>query len=496
MDWKGVPGRANQEDLGGCVAPVRKAHTVARNAAARWALASLSLSMLLSSLGTSIANVALPTLAQAFDASFQAVQWVVLAYLLAITSTIVGVGRLGDVIGRRRLLLVGIAVFTAASVLCSAAPGLGWLIAARALQGVGAAIMMALTMALVGEAIPKERTGQAMGLLGTMSAVGTALGPTLGGVLVAAGGWQAIFLIKLPLGVATMVLALRALPADARSAAAERAPFDKAGVVVLAMTLAAYALAMTLGKGHFGVVNGALLLTAIVGGALFLRVEARAQAPLVRPGLFHQRALGAGFAMSALVTAVVMATLVVGPFYLASVFALDAARVGLVMSVGPLVAALSGMPGGRLVDRLGAQRMTIAGLGTMALGAFALPALSARLGLPGYVGALAVITSGYALFQAANNTAVMTRSSADQRGLVSGLLNLSRNLGLITGASFMGAVFALGAGASDFTSLAPQAAASGLAAAFAVAGGFVLTALLIAVRSTVATRRAEPLHAE
>lgn len=496
MDWKGVPGRANREDLGGCVAPVRKAHTVARNAAARWALASLSLSMLLSSLGTSIANVALPTLAQAFDASFQAVQWVVLAYLLAITSTIVGVGRLGDVIGRRRLLLVGIAVFTAASVLCSVAPGLGWLIAARALQGVGAAIMMALTMALVGEAIPKERTGQAMGLLGTMSAVGTALGPTLGGVLVAAGGWQAIFLIKLPLGVATMVLALRALPADARSAAAERAPFDKAGVVVLAMTLAAYALAMTLGKGHFGVVNGALLLTAIVGGALFLRVEARAQAPLVRPGLFHQRALGAGFAMSALVTAVVMATLVVGPFYLASVFALDAARVGLVMSIGPLVAALSGMPAGRLVDRLGAQRMTIAGLGTMALGAFALPALSARLGLPGYVGALAVITSGYALFQAANNTAVMTRSSADQRGLVSGLLNLSRNLGLITGASFMGAVFALGAGASDFTSLAPQAAASGLAAAFAVAGGFVLTALLIAVRSNVATRRAEPLHAE
>lgn len=496
MDWKGVPGRANREDVGGCVAPVGKAHTVARNAGARWALASLSLSMLLSSLGTSIANVALPTLAQSFDAPFQAVQWVVLAYLLAITSTIVGVGRLGDVIGRRRLLLVGIAVFTAASVLCSAAPGLGWLIAARALQGVGAAIMMALTMALVGEAIPKERTGHAMGLLGTMSAVGTALGPTLGGVLIAVGGWQAIFLIKLPLGVATLVLALRALPADARSAGAARPPFDKAGVVVLAMTLAAYALAMTVGKGRFGAVNGALLLAAIVGGALFLRVEARAQAPLVRPGLFRQGALGAGFAMSALVTAVVMATLVVGPFYLASVFALDAARVGLVMSTGPLVAALSGMPAGRLVDRLGAQRMTIAGLGAMALGALALPVLSASVGLPGYVGALAVITSGYALFQAANNTAVMTRSSADQRGLVSGLLNLSRNLGLITGASFMGAVFSLGAGASDFTSLAPQAATSGLAAAFAVAGGFVLTALLIAVRSTVGTRRAEPVRAE
>lgn len=469
---------------------------VPQNAAARWAMASLSLSMLLSSLGTSIANVALPTLTQSFDASFQSVQWVVLAYLLAITSTIVGVGRLGDVVGRRQLLLIGIAVFTVASGLCSAAPGLGWLIVARALQGIGAAIMMALTLALVGDAIPKERTGSVMGLLGTMSAVGTALGPTLGGLLIAVGGWQAIFLIKLPLGVAALLLALRALPADVPSPTAPRLPFDKPGLVVLATTLAAYALAMTLDKGHFDVVNGALLLATIGGGALFLWVEARAPAPLVRLGLFRQGALGAGFAMSALVTAVVMATLVVGPFYLASTFALDSAGVGLVMSTGPLVAALSGMPAGRLVDRLGAQRMTTAGLAAMTLGAFALPALSASKGLPGYVGALAVITAGYALFQAANNTAVMTGSSTDQRGLVSGLLNLSRNLGLITGASLMGAAFALGTGTSDFTALAPQAAASGLAAAFAIAAGFVLAALLIAVRSTVAARRAVNLHTD
>lgn len=491
MESKVLPARANQGNVAESSASAGKAH-----AASRWAMASLALSMLLSSLGTSIANVALPTLAQSFEASFQAVQWAVLAYLLAITCTIVGVGRLGDVIGRRRLLLVGITVFTAASVLCSAAPGLGWLIAARALQGVGAAIMMALTLALVGDAMPKERIGGAMGLLGTLSAVGTALGPTLGGVLIAVAGWQAIFMIKLPLGVATLLLALRALPPDARSAGGARPPFDMAGGVILALTLAAYALAMTLGQGRFGIVNGSLLLAAIAGSALLMWVEARAPAPLVRPDLFRLGALGSGFAMSAMVTAVVMATLVVGPFYLATAFALDAARVGLVMSIGPLVAALAGMPAGRLVDRLGAQRMTVAGLGAMALGAFALPVLSAGVGLPGYVGTLAVVTAGYALFQAANNTAVMTRSSADQRGLVSGLLNLSRNLGLITGASLMGAVFAAGAGVSDFTSLAPQAATSGLAAAFAVAGGFVLAALLIAVRTTAATPRAEPLRAE
>src|SRR5665647_3416710 len=129
-----------------------------RTPAVRWALASLSLSMLLSSLGTSIANVALPTLAQAFNASFQQVQWIVLAYLLAITTLVVSAGRLGDITGRRRLLLAGILVFTIASVLCGVAPTLWLLIAARAAQGLGAAVMMALTMAFVGETVPKEKT--------------------------------------------------------------------------------------------------------------------------------------------------------------------------------------------------------------------------------------------------------------------------------------------------------------------------------------------------
>ena len=172
--------------------------------------------MLLSSLGTSIANVGLPTFAEAFSASFQDVQWIVLAYLLAITTLIVSVGRLGDITGRRRLLLAGIVLFTVASVLCGVAPTLWLLIAARAAQGLGAAIMMALTMAFVGETVPKARTGSAMGLLGTMSAIGTALGPSLGGVLIAGLGWRAIFLVNVPLGILTFLLAHRYLPVDRR----------------------------------------------------------------------------------------------------------------------------------------------------------------------------------------------------------------------------------------------------------------------------------------
>src|SRR6266478_10053280 len=220
-----------------------------RTPSVRWALAGLSLSMLLSSLGTSIANVGLPNLAQAFNASFQEVQWIVLAYLLAITTLIVGVGRLGDLIGRRRLLLAGLVLFAAASLLCGVAPTLGLLIAARAAQGLGAAIMMALALALVGETVSKEKTGSAMGLLGTMSAIGTALGPSLGGVLIAGPGWRAIFLVNAPLGLLAFLLAYRTLPVDIRKPKTDRAGFDTVGTLLLATTLGAYALAMTMGRG-------------------------------------------------------------------------------------------------------------------------------------------------------------------------------------------------------------------------------------------------------
>jgi EmrB/QacA subfamily drug resistance transporter len=455
----------------------------------RWALASLSLSMLLSALGTSIANVALPTLAQAFNASFQEVQWVVLAYLLAITTLIVSVGRLGDLAGRRRLLLAGILLFTVASVLGGLAPTLWLLIAARAVQGLGAAIMMALTLAFVGEMVPKDKTGSAMGLLGTMSALGTALGPSLGGILIAGLGWRAIFFVNAPLGILALLLTYRYLPLDRRGPATDRAGFDTVGTLLLALTLAAYALAMTLGHGSFGRLNLALLLAAVVGVGLFVLAETRVSSPLMRLAMFRNPVLIAGFTMSTLVTTVVMATLVVGPFYLSRALGLDAARVGLVMSSGPIVAALTGVPAGRFVDRLGALRISVVGLIGMGVGSSVLTILPTRFGVPGYIAPLVVITAGYALFQAANNTAVMTDIRPDQRGVTSGMLNLSRNLGLITGASVMGTVFALGSATTNIMAAHPEAVAAGMRITFAVAAALIVVALTIAVGSRALSRR-------
>jgi MFS family permease len=453
----------------------------------RWVLATLSLSMLMPSLDTSIANAGLPVLAQAFNASFQGAQWIVLAYLLAITTLIVSVGRLGDLVGRRRLLLAGIVLFTAASLLCGTAPMLLALVGARIAQGLGAAIMMALTVAFVGETVPKARTGSAMGLLGTMSATGTMLGPSLGGMLVTAFGWRSIFLVNLPLGLLNVLLALRYLPADGREPRAARARFDVAGTLLLASTLAAYALAMTLGHGHFGRLNLSLLLAAIGGAGLFVLVESRSASPLVRLALFRDVGLSAGLAMSMCVSAVMMTTLVVGPFYLSRALGLKMALVGFVLSTGPLISAFSGVPAGHIVDRFGAPRIVMIGLLGIACGCSALSLLPMRLGVAGYIACIALLTPCYALFQAANNTVIMMDVRPDQRGVVSGMLSLSRNLGLVTGASVLGAVFAFAAGGSDISQADPAAVAAGMRATFAVAAMLIVVAFVIAVRGHLRT---------
>jgi MFS family permease len=187
--------------------------------------------------------------------------------------------------------------------------------------------------------------------------------------------------------------------------------------------------------------------------------------------------------MSTLVSTVMMATLVVGPFYLSQALGLETVMVGGVLSIGPLVAALNGVPAGRLVDRFGAQRITIAGLIGIAIGCSALSFVPARFGIAGYITPIVCITASYALFQTANNTAIMLDINPDQRGVISGLLNLSRNLGLITGASGMGAVFAIAVATIDITTASPEAVATGMRSTFAVA------AMLMVVAMTIGTYR-------
>ena len=387
----------------------------------RGVLVALSLSTALAMFGSSAGAVALPTLGAAFAVPPAQAQWIVLAYLLAVTVVIVGAGRLGDMLGRRRLLAAGLALYAVGALLCAAAPSFWLLAAARAVQGAGAATMLSHAMALAGDTVPKARLGRAMGLLGTMSAVGTASGPLCGGLLIAWADWRVIFLVSGLAAAATLALARRVLPAE-------------------------------IATGKTG--------TAKTGTA-----KRDSGAPLLDLTLFRQPGLRAALIVSLLVATVMMATLVVGPYYLSHDLALDPATVGLMIGAGPLVSATAATPAGRAVDRFGAAAMTAAGLGLALTGALGLAASPLLPGVFSYLAALAVLTGGYSLFQTANNAAVMRDVAAERRGVVAGLLNLSRNLGLIAGASAMGALYA----------------GFGMSTAFLAAAGLIAAALGVAL---------------
>jgi len=383
---------------------------------------TLALAMLLASLGTSIANIALPTLAEAFSAPFSQVQAVVVVYLAALTVSVMIAGRLGDRHGLKLMLVAGLTVFALASLLCAVAPNLSLLIGARALQGGGAAFLMTLTMALMRQTAGEARIGRAMGLLGTVSALGTALGPSLGGFLIPVAGWRSIFWVQVPLAVLALVLALAALPAD----------------------------------------------------------SGRKRAPSVSLAAAMNWTLASNLLVNIVVAAVMMTTLVVGPFFLGIGLGLTATQVGFVMAVGPVISIFSGVPSGRLVDAWGSGRMLAVGLVLLATGSFLLALLPNGIGVAGYVLSIMVLTPGYQLFQAANNTAALAEVAKDRRGTVSGLLSLSRNIGLITGASAMGAVFAFSVGTEEFARAAPWAIASGMRLTFLLGGGMMLAAIGIA----------------
>jgi MFS family permease len=326
----------------------------------------LAVTMMLGSLGVSLPYVALPTLSDAFGVSLQAVHWVVTSYLLAVTTLVVGVGRLGDILGPRKVLLSGLSLFTLATVVCATAPTFWILLAGRAAQGAGAAALMALTLVIARQTVGKDKVGRVMGLLGTMSAIGTALGPAVGGALTAGIGWRAIFLALIPLSTLSLTLVLLTVSSPGTAARRPTAAVDTSGTLLLGVSVALYALAVS--GVTAGWTSAGLLLLAIISLVGFVLVERRIAAPLVHFAMLTDAKLVAGLTSNMLTSAVMMATLVVGPFYLSRGLGLDIATVGVVVSVGPIVAAISGVPAGFIVDKFGSRAVLIAGLAQVLAG--------------------------------------------------------------------------------------------------------------------------------
>jgi EmrB/QacA subfamily drug resistance transporter len=422
-------------------------------------------------LDASIVTLALPRLGRELHASVGAAEWVALTYLLVLVASVATVGRLADAVGRKLLYVYGFGVFTAGSVLCGLAPSLAVLIAARVVQAVGAAMLQANSVALITEAVPPRLLARAIGAQGTAQALGLALGPAIGGILLALGGWRLIFLVNLPAGAIGLVLGWFLLPRSRSRRPVGRS--DRLGAVLLALAAAGPLLYLSL-AGHAGFADPLLLvmLTAGLAAAVgFVRRERRVSEPLVELSILRHRAVSVGLSSGLVSYLALFGTLYVVPYYLSAEH-VGAAVVGLQLAVLPVAIGIAAPVGGRLVNRLGARPLTAGGLLLTGVG---LVAIALWHGTSGLLAGLALAGLGLGAFTPANNASIMSASPKGYAGMLSGVLNMTRGVGTALGVALASALYIAASGASG-AGAPPGAAASGLTLALASLGSIVLAA--------------------
>ncbi len=432
---------------------------------------AVAVGTVMATLDGSIVNVALPTLRRDLHASYVGVEWIVAGYLLVISALLLSAGRLGDLLGHRRVYSGGLLLFTIGSGLCGASNGLGPLVAARAVQALGAAAMMAMGPAIVTAIFPPERRGRALGAITSVVAIGLTLGPTLGGFIVQHLSWRWIFLPNLPIGVAGALWAARVLP---RTRPSHPPALDRRGGLLLAVALGTGVGAIQ-ASSEGGARPAALAIGALVAAVLLLRHVRRAPAPVVDPALFASRVFTAGLVAGLFSYAALFASTLLTPFFLAHVKGLSAAALGAMLTAIPLALSVASPAAGWLSDRFGPRLLCPIGMTVLASGLATLALAGPGDGLPSIAARLALCGIGMGLFQPPNNSAVMGALPRERLGSGGGMLATARNVGMVAGIALSGALFRARGGASGTTEgfLAGYRAALLAGAGLALAAGAV-----------------------
>jgi EmrB/QacA subfamily drug resistance transporter len=404
-------------------------------------LLAVGMGVFLSTIDGSIVNISLPTLVSSFGTDFALVQWVVLAYLLTVTTLMLGVGRLADIYGKKPIYTAGFIIFTTGSVLCGLSPSIYTLIGFRVLQAVGASMVMALGMAIVTEAFPPTERGRALGISGTIVSVGIAVGPTLGGLIVQTLSWHWIFFVNLPIGIIGTIMVIRYVPAF-RPPGGQR--FDYWGALTLCIALLSLLVALTLGQ-YNGFGDPAVLFLAglfVLFLAIFILVELRLEQPMVDLRLFRSSLFSVSLATGLIMFICLAGTLLLMPFYAENVLGYDPQQTGLLMATVPAALGIIAPVSGSLSDRFGSRPITVAGLAVLVAGFLAVSSLDAGTTTLGYVLRFLPVGLGMGIFQSPNNSAIMGAAPRERLGIASGMLAVTRTLGQTTGIATLGALWA------------------------------------------------------
>lgn len=453
---------------------------------------TVSMGVLLATIDGSIVNVALPRLVEDLDTTFPVIQWVALGYLLTLATLTLGVGRAGDVLGKKRIYVVGFALFTAASVLCGLAPSVQILIGVRVLQALGAVMVLSLGPAVLVEAFPASERGKALGLIGTAVSLGIVTGPVVGGLLISSFGWRSIFFVNLPVGIVGTFLAIRHVP---HTLPGGRQRFDYVGAALLSASLLALSLGLTLGqeRGFADAVVLALGASAFATGGLFVRVELRSASPMIQLRMFRSTLLSVSVVTGYLLFVVLAGTFFLLPFYLEEVQGRPIDQVGLLLGAAPLMLGLVSPFSGSWSDRIGVRPLAVTGLVIAAVSYAAFLTLSVDTSAFHFVVLAVPLGIGMGIFQSPNNSAIMGSVPAAYAGVGGGLLNLTRLLGQITGIAVLGSVWAArvaaAGGPSDAAEATPAQQMSGLTDVIVVMAVIASVAAMVSAYALMRERR-------
>ncbi len=385
-------------------------------------------------LDSSIVNVALPVMAGYFKVGMNSISVIVSVYLVAISATILIFGRLGDIKGTVKIFQIGTVIFTVGSLLCAISNSLYILILARIIQAVGAAGFMATNQGIITRVFPAGERGKALGITGSFVALGTLVGPPLGGFIVDAAAWQYIFLINIPIGVFAFILGLKILPRDEES---RKARFDVKGALLFLVFIVALFAALLAGE-QVGFTNPLILAgfaLAVIAFIMFLKVERKEESPLLQLNIFKNQLFSLSILCGFLLFVAMNCSNILLPFYLQDVIKLSPAVSGLYLMTYPLVLFVVAPISGHISDKIGSELLTLIGLLTFCFAFFMMATLNQFFQPVKLVLIIAVMALGNGMFQSPNNSLVMSSVPRERVGIAGSINALVRNLGLVVGVS-------------------------------------------------------------
>jgi EmrB/QacA subfamily drug resistance transporter len=403
-------------------------------------LAAVGVGTFMSALDGSVVNTILPVVRRAFGSDVASVEWVVTVYLLVVSGLLLSFGRLGDLRGHKITYVSGFAVFVISSALCGLAPSVETLIAFRALQALGAAMLFANGPAILTGNFPAAQRGQALGLQATMTYLGLTAGPALGGFLAGRLGWRSVFYINVPVGIVALALSARFIPRDQPEERSGR--FDAAGALVFLLGLVALLLALNQGHewGWISLPTLGLLLGAAVFVVAFTAIERRVSSPMLDLRLFASRIFSASAGSAVLNYICLYSIAFLMPFYLIQGRGLSPAQAGLILTAQPLVMAVAAPLSGTLSDRIGSRLLSAAGMVLLGAGLLLLSRLGPESPFWQVAGSLVVVGLGIGIFISPNTSALMGAAPRNRQGIAAGVLATARNVGMVLGVGLAGAI--------------------------------------------------------